>query len=581
MELLPSEGAQAQDAIDAILDESAQEQLAGLDGIISLSLQEAAGGMCSLRSLKIIGAIHLAEKSELRDAQIQDNAAGVASPIRFQPFKLKKRLGEQGQLVMLESDQPRVTRLAYHHMGTNKVLELWKLVEASKDSQDCSYAVFMPYLDQKHQIDFSLVVSKDDEEKPHSVEGLLYEGKGLTNAKVLDMLLSRINDDDADSQLVDAIKLNDLISYSGVAIRDGQTYQSIEGSSASTPLSAWIGKVASWAELSGGPVTYRKEYKDTTEICVTIAPDAAANITTQHKDLGTYDRMVRHGSLHAVDNDMQIVEEASGATALTELAAYALEIPEIIVDTDLQESVQEIVRREHRVSNVNFHLKHLVSQFRETHKVADDTIVDLGHIDARHLSSGELALLHEFDSIRVQINGHPDLDVFADGNNLYDCSVDVANRAFNSCDAVTRCSTNNVHKSFVKSYSVDCLAMNGDFAFIMGGATLGCMAINMGGAFDGQKLVINCYAKNCGTAFADLYGQLSSVVAEDCRLSFIDVTKGADNCQVLNPKLLGLSWSAHGRPRGRNKNNRIVGRVLGKNFARLRGVYRKAARQQG
>lgn len=552
-----------------------ENPFAGLDGILSHSIQEAAGGMCSVRSLKAIGSSHRAKKTDSTTALLQENAAGTSLPVTITPFEEPRRMNEAGQLVVIASENPQITRLGYHHRGTNKVLELWQLVEARPETGDCSYAVFMPYLDSSSNIDFSMVVSKDDEEKPHSSEGLLYEGKGLTNAAVLEMLIDQLDFSHLGKNLSEAIKLNELIAHSGVNTIDGRPFNE-SAYDPTDPLITLMGNVVTWSALTGKPVTFQKDYKDA-KITASITPNAVLSLATTHTNLGTMGRTVQHGSLHLIDESLQTVSETDTPATLRELASYTLEVPEVIVDTALQEEIRKIASAQVDPLDFNIKARNVIGQYRESHNVAPDAVIDLGGLDVQHMAGG--TLFYDFSSIRATVKANVSAAIFENCDNLYDCHVDGAGSAFSNC-SVNRSSSNNTIASYERARAKDCIAMNGGRAFTgYDGTSDGCMAINLDKAFSGQKSVTNCYAKDCRTVFTELSGVVRDIVAEHCLFNFIRVTRDAKNCEIRNPKLFGVSWIdmpfIPGRPIRRN--NKVVGRIVGKNFAKLRGQYRQKA----
>lgn len=533
-----------------------EHEPSNIDDILNLSREQAAGGVCSLRVLNLINIINNLDLKSIESAPLH-GPDGYLTECKYSPIKT---LGTAGDLVVIPTKAKNKTVLGYLHNPTKQLIELWHLIER-EDADDCSYAVFVPTLDTNVQIDYSLVVTRDDESR-HVDEDALIHDLPLTNAIVLEELIKFLKR--GSNELPDLIKLNELIKYyslsrSTIEANSIILADKLEINEPKDALVRQLGRIAGLASLSYKPGNIIKRHNlNDSEIILEISPDGITNIRSHHADLGRHGRTTHWGSLVLKDNDVFGVSEIGTEESLKQAAELALGIPEIIDDTDLKSEIHEVISSSIDPNYITDIVKNLIDEYRKNHKLRYDTIIDMGIIDLTHIpqTSDRQIVFKNFNYVKSKVIANKGLEIFEDCNNLYECIVIGARKAFykkTGFSRQVRCTAEDVYNAFYNSETIECIAKKCNSAFQYA-VTEGCLAIDV------------------YYAFSDSSSRNS--VAEHCKYSFTNPSNTSNligNCKSINPNLFGRSFNLNVYQRN-GKN--IYGRVIGKRASKLRGKYR-------
>lgn len=554
--------------------------------ILEFSRQEAAGGVCSVRVLETINTL---SNIELNSPQIGTLIGPDDSYVEqtYQPLKTElTTLRPSGKLVVLPSDSPDTTRVAWMHKPTGNLLELWQLVERPFQA-DCSFAIFVPAMDNQLDIDYSTIVTVSDESKPTSNEDLVWD-TARTNASVLDALIRYLKHSDeyepGAPTLDEAIKLEELVdAYDLTQSRKRNAANPLNLAYAPPDaLARQIERLANWAAMSndtGVKKIARLSVRD--EVTVGVTNTGVVSVSTHHLDLGRAGRVIENGLLHLKDGEIVCTDDTPHKEAmLRELVEGALGIPEIIADDLLQQQITDVVSNNSSPKTIQNEVDRLLCSFRKKHRMSDSQIIDMGVIDLTHVdASQDTILFYNFRGVKATVLAHQGLDLFSGSYSLYECHVVGARSAFgclggNAPSAgLIRCSTDGVGDAFNRSRaSKECIAINGESAFCDSHDAISCITDNVEEAFIITSAT-DSIARNALRAFNSVNdSRRVGCIAEHCGTSFKGGrTSAKSSNEALNPRLFGINFDLLSRKRMRG--NKISGRIVGKNGIKLRGKY--------
>lgn len=569
-----------------------RDEIAPVGDELDLLREIASGSGCSLRVLGLINTIHTHKRVDEKTVQ---SYFGDDSYEHIKCNSLAP-LGD-GELVRLPDGTDESITIGYLETSTNKALPLWRLVEKPADEaapyMPCSYAVFLPAFDETHGIDYSLVVTTEDEARTSSPEATIQDIP-QTNARVLDELKECITNPGKPNELANMIKVDELIkSYElDIPFKKPLQYESFDAQYTS-PLHRKLGGLAVFAQLSGEPIKLRGAFSDEVNAHIEIAPDGAAKIAAHVLNLGRDGRITPAGTLHIGSELIALPEGAVNENMLYKLAEKSVHIPEVLSDETLKQKVQEIVNSADSLGRMSHRIRTLVDdKLQELEEMGEYTqVIDLGTLDMSGAvpqpTNGSMGYRNEDDQflsdmarVKVDVIANDSFDVLMNSN-AYGSTVRGARYAFSNTRnfrafTYRMCTAIDVEEAFeMVSLAEDCLVINANRAF-QSASTTGCIAENVRVAFSSKNKLdrynrntaIGSIAKNCYQAFSNI--EASNSVAEHCRYAFTG-SKTKD-CESRNPKLFG--WNFRLTQTNRRTGSKITGRVVGIDGAKARGKYR-------
>ncbi len=536
-----------------------------LHATLALSREMATNGVCSMLTLEAINDVHQNATGKTEKLAVTTLDTGVSEIVNAQAFEPTARIKDgwvEGVLVANHIDEA-TSQLFFKFDYGSKAILLWQLTENDPKTGRCSESWFLP-ASQSHEIDYSLVMTPMDEARPASAEELVSE-KPMTNAVVLKQLIECLNG--RNNNLGELIKLKELLGETKNIIQpELHTYSEVDD-----PLVRHLGKISGLAALAETAVTKSHKFNDETSISLEFSPEGRVDVSATHHDLGKNGLSTSMGSI--VLRGQQLLGEYGGVEAPEpiELARAALEIPEIIVDEQLQQLIQEEIRDGEELEIVDFNIIKHIREYRrrlngwtmqDSTNSAEyneagayrpgDPIIDIGSVDFRSLRyGGREEVFQNAMGLKAEVYLGRYNQVFTGASYLYECTVIGGAEAFYNSRYILR----SCHKpSQASLFSGSFQSANYISECIVDGAT---------SAFNNAKQVVDSLAVDCSSAFSE--ASTTRCVAIGCRNSFYEAN--VDECTVYDPRLIGTNfmthlWSDTGIPslgRGRLIKNRLTG----------------------
>lgn len=569
-----------------------------MDGrTVSFIREQAAGSACSLRVLETIGILGGAELAKKQKVMLGSASIGPDRKIGIQPFSEPIPLGE-GELVIVDCENEEDVCIGYLNREKTKVIPLWQIAEHDSDLTDtkstlnqCSQALFLPASYDGLELDFTLVVTKVDESSPRVPEENL-KPEPVTNAAVLDELnkcLQRQPNNLADliqlDQLIKVYQHDPLLKLSHI---EGRTNESEDALVRRIlRINQLMDRLPSRILEEGLLNTANVESGSNVVAHATLLPLGRLALSVLCTDLGKSGRSAPMEDLQLINEQLVLVGGAESSNVTNslsyEVAAAALEVPEIYVDKEFKDKVQLLVSEHKTVYSLSLEVEKMIKALRQETGLSPHTVIDLGIIDVGHIkypgntSSNEtsVSLFSNMAHVKARVYACKWMDVFSQASKLYECSVDGAKSAFFNAGEVLSCDATNCNSAFISAQPTDCYASNTRNAFVCAEATR-CLAEDCEYAFSNKNsaattftvtnsIAINskrafreatatgCYARSCKSAFEGAKAEANT--AENCRYAFYQ-TYGGYNNTVLN---IPQKWRPHAVPLtyGLLRGNRI------------------------
>lgn len=513
--------------------------------LLTFNQEKAAGSACSRRVLEAINLVST-RTNEYAGVEVVLANDVMQQPVeakRFQePVYLDQGYNLELCVLPVEPDSNVTIRLGCYQTKTRRALELWQLVERDASSDRCSYAVFSPALDQPEGLDFGLIVTEAEEEQPFSLDESI-KPLPLTNAKVLDSLMQSIRFPTGHSEYLGGqIQIEAIAKAYNLDLEASEGFQppSYQGTLAKyiTGMLAWRTYLDAPHTDANEPLIFENEYRLPSPNTVrAVITNEAIELEAEYHELGLEGRVAKIGTLHIRDEHLiQADDEQAGLTDdLVLLTNEVLGRPEIIVDTQLQQKIQEIISSSNDTNVASSAIRTLVIQYQK--ELSRSTVLDLGLIDLSRLQRPEHArtFLDEMHNIKVTISGARGLNVLERAKYVYDSAVYGAAHAFYNSGNLLNCAAIDVysafdhltssnycfaavtHRAFVEAFDIsNCYAevysadpnakRNRDIAtqaFQEARSVDSSMAVGFDEAFWGGRRLTQCVTEFCDRSFKD------------------------------------------------------------------------------
>lgn len=506
---------------------------------VAMAQEAAAGGICSLRVLRVLHAVNEYVGDEADEVEAYCNSfehkfsdkgltvLGTSRTSGGLTLAADERVFEDGVI------SQNVFLLDHR---TKAALPLWRLIEEPPESPNCSRSIFWPAL-AGDDMDWSQVVTSRDERAAMNLEQSV-QADPITNASVLELLQDALKKEDslpALNKLLELVKARELWTHNIVGIdpfTDGEyassrnvpdlLYQ--EARRRMTWLALGQGKYAASTPYTPQPDSLVRFTLDPTEdsdrMAVSVEFMGLGTNGSRHQPLGS---LVIH---EAMRNEPEFVVGGDNrapvgeAKQVTGYAEAALNVPEFVQSEQLTANInrilQQVARGERDVQHLDKHIHDAVLYIRsDLHHDVDNVVnLDLGEFDIRGLEISTLfGLLPACSLYRATVYADETQDVFAVPSgqftnlDLYDCTVTGAKSAFNGRVLGAR----------------GCVANDVQFAFENVRSAKDCVAVGAVRAFHGHGNYTGNLAEGCDEAF-EAHGRNDAIfrqnVAKNCTIAF-------------------------------------------------------------
>jgi len=516
-----------------------------IDDVLAQSKEIAAGGACAISVLELLHTVE--NKVTDRDRVVVDSPIGLhdqfsesIDELAPHTATLLAKDGADSYMVATSTGEPGSKQQDIYYVRqmqdkSQRGFKLWtlrekKFVEGANDiAGECSEAFFQPAIDLGDW-DFSMVVGKDDESKPTSLDASIEnpDDASLTRKSVVDKLASVIRAGYIIGSLKTAIKLDELCSAYLPTIDapvDPITTQIYH------PLGKAMLDTLEWAGLAGTMAELETDIPLGDQRLLRLVPFPSRQhsgfiIKSVFNDLGTSPRIDRIGSVTASDVSqppLALTNAGSQLEGVLEHVETMLDVPEIHQASDeLKKEIYQLIHGESYIKKAvdkSFAIEERIRNYRNENSLPHNSYLDIGELDIRGVGAG--SFFEETEFVVATIHANKDQDVYTNSSFVYGSTVTGASRAF--------CNTRKVKddwgpmKSQIRrSQAIDC-----DQAFCSE-----AVRENYRGSHKLEDtpsragVAVNCVADSCPESFIRLDSAIGCI-AGDGEQAFI-------NCGVVN-----------------------------------------------
>lgn len=569
-------------------------------------------GACARRVQTIINNIHGNLNDEKTLVILGDPETGISQDEPIPLHTIVERdsdwniyacetgnIGEVRQDIFISKEKDGKT-------GAPLAIRVFTFLEKANE-EDCSVSLCWPATIEG--IDWGVVVTQADEGRPITVDESLKEVP-QTNAKVLDKFIDALSgDNESLDSVVTCLHLDELLKTTfpeNPHYESGAIFAVYDKASSTDELATRIGELGIICSLSNSTVKKTKKLKDGESIVFSVIDESVVEIDRVITNLGTKERAQRLGTLN-VDNQTQELHfnpeidfgnDSSDEIkeALLEQAKSAFNVPEMFDDQELTEAINVLIRD--LITNVepsdhdyqfNMRLRVLLNYLEEKYSL-ENQVIRLGNIDISRLGPGKYFenVGPGVTKISADVKANEEQTVFKGfygGENLFRCSVEGANRAFEHIEGGRFLFAENCNSAFVNCNVTDSVAIRVKDAFIIGrnkdvsalGVFNRCLAINCHDAFTSYLTssainVENSLAVRCNFAFWGIDNDSTELTAEYCKKPFRKFKKGGFSGVVFYKRIknaerkqrsLVIKDSTDFRsPISRNKATKLFGQAI-------------------